>query len=339
MCKGLRRKVRIGFGLVLSLCLVLPGAAQVPAQPYPLEPPSNEEVGISIDRYIGNPATAPAKISHDSMYMQRIFGEGDKFTGSAGNILAPGQQTDLATLLPRDVTSLFVTKKQLIFYVISGKGRLDDGQRYWDLHDGVGAVVPANIAHRLSNTGDEPLKMIMYSFTPWPGARVMKEIVVKDSHKLLMIENNVHWQHNAKLLFGPEYGVGRVLVISFGPMTIAGPHASPDNPNPKGGGVQWINVSDSKMILQLGSEIRHWPLYTGFITPQNAKTVHGRLNVGDTVATTLFISGGGLPNPAAAENAPPPSFWHDPPLPGEMASAQIAKSYYDAAMPGRPLPK
>jgi mannose-6-phosphate isomerase-like protein (cupin superfamily) len=333
-----RWKIPGGFLMALVLLLAAPAGAQAPA-PFVVEPPSNEEVGISIDRYIGNPANAPAKISHDTMYVQRIFGAGDKTTGSAGEILAPGQQTDLATLLPRDLTSLFTTPKQLIFYVVSGKGRIDDGRQYWDISSGIGALVPANVAHRLANTGDEPLKMILYSFTPWSGARVMKDIVVRDSHKLLMIEHNVHWQHNTKLLFGSEFGVGRVLVITFGPMTIAGPHASPDNPDPKGGGVQWINVSDSQMIMQLGSEIRRWPIHTGFITPQNAKTVHGRLNVGDTIATTLFISGGGLPNPAAAANAPPPAFWHDPPLKGEVASQAVAKSYYDAVVPGRPLPK
>lgn len=322
----------------LALTLALPAVAQT-APPFVVEPPSNEEVGISIDRFIGNPANSPAKISHDTMYVQRIFSEGDPATASPGSVLAPGQQTDLATLLPRDVSSLFTTPKQLIFYVESGKGRIDDGKRYWDLSSGIGAMVPANLAHRLSNTGDEPLKMIMYSFTPWSGARQLKEIIVRDSHQLLMIENNVHWQHNTKLLFGPEVGVGRVLVITFGPMTIAGPHASPANTDPKAGGVQWINVSNSDMLMQLGSEIRRWPIHTGFVTPRNAKTVHGRLNIGDTIATTLFISGGGLADPAAAADAPPPAFWHDPPLKGEMASPAIAKSFYDAVVPGRPLPK
>jgi len=328
--------MRAKFSLVVALLAI---AAPVSAQPYPVEPPSNEDAGISIDRYIGNAANSPTKISHGTLYTQRIFGEGDKTTGSAGSVLAPGQQTDLATVMPRDVTSLFTTSKQLIFYVESGKGRIDDGKQFWDLSSGIGVLVPANLAHRFSNTGDEPLKMIMYSFTPWSGARMMKDIVVRDSHKLQMIENNVHWQHNTKLLFGSEFGVGRVLVITFGPMTIAGPHASPDNPDPKSGGVQWINVSDSQMLMQLGSEIRRWPINTGFVTPQNGKTVHGRINVGDTIATTLFISGGGLPNPAAAADAPPPAFWHDPPLKGEMATPTIAKSYYEALVPGRPLPK
>ena len=168
---------------------------------------------------------------------------------------------------------------------------------------------------------------------------MLKEIVVRDSHKLLMIENNVHWQHNTKLLFGPEVGVSRVLVITFGPMTIAGPHASPLQTDPKVGGVQWIHVTDGPMLMQLGSEIRRWPINAGFVTPQNAKTVHGRINIGDTVETTLFISGGGLPNPAAAAGAPPPRFWHTPPLKGERATPAIAQSYTDAVVPGRPLPK
>jgi mannose-6-phosphate isomerase-like protein (cupin superfamily) len=324
--------------LVLVLALLAgPAAGQTPA--FVTEPPGNEEVGISIDRFIGNAATSPAVISHDGMYLQRIFSEGDFRTGSAGSVLAPGQQTDLATLLPHDRTSLFTTPKELVFYVESGRGRLDDGKRFWDLREGIGAMVPANLAHRLLNTGDEPLKMILYRFTPWSGARVLKEIVVRDSHKLLMIENNVHWQHNTKLLFGPEVGVGRVLVITFGPMTIAGPHASPLQEDPKVGGVQWIHVSDGPMLMQLGSEIRHWPINSGFVTPQNAKTVHGRINVGDKVETTLFISGGGLANPAAAAGAPPPSFWHDPPLKGERATPAIAESYYGALVPGRPLPK
>ena len=324
--------------LLLALALLAgPAAAQTP--PYPVEPPSNGEAGISIDRFIGNAANSPSVISHDGMYLQRIFSAGDFHTGSAGSVLAPGQQTDLATLLPHDHTSLFTTPKELIFYVESGRGRIDDGKRAWDLREGIGVMVPANLAHRLVNTGDEPLKMILYSFTPWSGARVLKEIVARDSHKLLMIENNVHWQHNTKLLFGPELGVSRVLVITFGPMTIAGPHASPLQEDPKLGGVQWIHLTNGLMLMQLGSEIRHWPINSGFVTPQNGKTVHGRINIGDQVETTLFISGGGLPNPAAAAGAPPPSFWHDPPLKGERATPAIAQSYYDAVVPARSLAK
>lgn len=343
--KGARRAI---FGLLAAMILMPAGAKAQPTpngpaakaapSPFPVEPPGNDETGVSIDRYIGDARNAPAKISHDTMYTQRIFSAGDPATGSAGAVLAPGEQTDLATLLPHDVTSLFATPKELIFYVESGKGRLDDGKQYWDVSPGIGMMVPPNMAHRLANLGDEPLKMIMFSFDPVYAAP--KNIVVRDSHKVLMIEHNVHWSHNSKLLFGPEAGVSRVLVITFGPMTIAGPHASPLNTDPKAGGVQWIHVEDGPMLFQLGSELRRWPINTGFVTPLNGQTVHARYNIGDTVQTTLFInSGSSMP---ASRGAGPglPSFWHNPPLKGEAASPAIADSYLkDAVVPGRPLPK
>ena len=317
--------------------VILPAAAQTPS--YPVEPPGNDETGISIDRYIGNAGNSAVKISHDTMYVQRIFSAGNPSTGSAGAVLAPEEQTDLATLFPHDVTSLFATPKELIFYVESGKGRLDDGKQYWDVGSGIGMMVPPNMAHRLTNTGDEPLKMIMFSFDPIFAAP--KSIVVRDSHKVLMIEHNVHWSHNSKLLFGPEAGVSRVIVITFGPMTIAGPHASPANADQNAGGVQWIHVEDGPMLFQLGSEIRRWPINTGFVTPLDGKTVHARYNIGDTVQTTLFInSGSSLPAASRPKGAQLPSFWHNPPLKGEVAGPAIADSYLkDSVVPGRPLPK
>jgi len=320
------------------LAWIMPAAAQTPP-PYPVEPPGNDDTGIAIDRYIGNAANAPVKISHDTMYVQRIFSAGNPATGSAGAVLAPGEQTDLATLLPHDVTSLSASPKELIFYVESGKGRLDDGKQYWDVASGFGMMIPPNMAQRLTNLGDEPLKMIMFSFDPVYASP--KAIVVRDSHKVLMIEHNVHWSHNSKLLFGPEAGVSRVIVITFGPMTIAGPHASPANSDPNAGGVQWIHVEDGPMLFQLGSEIRRWPLNTGFVTPLNGQTVHARYNIGDTVQTTLFInSGSSMPASSRPTGAALPSFWHNPPLKGEVASPAVAESYLkDSVVPGRPLPK
>ena len=311
----------------------------IAASPFPVEPPGNDETGISIDRYIGDAGISPAKISHDTMYTQRIFSSGDPATGSAGAVLAPGEQTDLATLMPHDVTSLFTAPKELIFYVESGKGRLDDGKQYWDVSSGFGMMIPPNVAHRLTNLGDEPLKMIMFSFDPV--FVPPKNIVVRDSHKVLMIEHNVHWSHNSKLLFGPEAGVSRVLVITFGPMTIAGPHASPANTDPKAGGVQWIHVDNGPMLFQLGSELRRWPINTGFVTPLNGQTVHARYNIGDAVQTTLFInSGSSMPAASRATGPSLPTFWHNPPLKGEATSPAIAESYLkDSVVLGRPLSK
>jgi hypothetical protein len=105
------KRLLIAAGMLASV--ILSAAAQTPS--YPVEPPGNDETGISIDRYIGNAGNSAVKISHDTMYVQRIFSAGNPSTGSAGAVLAPGEQTDLAALLPHDVTSLFATPKELIF--------------------------------------------------------------------------------------------------------------------------------------------------------------------------------------------------------------------------------
>src|SRR5262245_46928908 len=96
---------KIRLAILSLLDCIVPAVAQTPP-PYPVEPPGNDETGISIDRFIGNAANSPVKISHDTMYVQRIFSAGNPATGSAGAVLAPGEQTDLATLLPHDVTSM-----------------------------------------------------------------------------------------------------------------------------------------------------------------------------------------------------------------------------------------
>jgi hypothetical protein len=108
-----------------------------------------------------------------------------------------------------------------------------------------------------------------------------------------------------------------------------------------GGGVQWIHVSNGPILFQLGSELRRWPINTGFATSENGKTVHARYNISDTVQTTLFITNGsGMPKPAGKPGPALPSFWHSPPLKGEIASPVIADSCLkDSVMPGRPLPK
>jgi mannose-6-phosphate isomerase-like protein (cupin superfamily) len=323
----------------LSLILAAPSLAQAPARqqatvqvPVPMrgqgEPLGNYETGIVIDRYIGDPNIAPAKITHGTMYVQRIFGPGDFFTGSAGNVLAPGRETDLATLRPRDQTTMFKTPKQLLFYVESGEGRLDDGNQFWDLSNGIAVMVPANMAHRLTNTGNEPLKMILYSLDPPSGAAPLSAIMVRDSHRLAMVGRNLHWNNNFKMLFGSEAGVEPVMLVSFGPMTGAGPSASALQRDARGGGAQWIRVSGgsgSDMAMQLGSEVRHWPTNTGFVAPADGQTVHGLYNVGEAVEDALVIMGGGPPATSA-------------PLPGMVDDPQVAQSYRDAVVPGRPLP-
>jgi mannose-6-phosphate isomerase-like protein (cupin superfamily) len=358
--------LRFLAALGLALALPCPAPAQPAAPPLAIttsdgwrhdaaEPVTNESIGLSIDRYIHSADKSPAKISHDTMYVQRIFSEGTPDTASAGTVLLPGQETHLATLLPREVTSLYKFPKQLLFYVESGKGRLDDGKKSWELQEGSVMMVPPNLGHRFRNSGDEPLKMIMFSYEPGLGWPVRKDILVRDYHKILMYQRNVHWAHNAKRVIDQSDGSGGIiaLVITFGPMTAAGAHVDLLNPNPYKVPTQWIHVTNGKMLIQLGDEIRNWPINTGFVNPANGQTVHNRINLSDKVETMLYIGGPGAYTPAPNGGRPlialpgrplgqglMGQIWRPDQiggLQGQVNDPAIDKSYIDSIDPGTPL--
>jgi quercetin dioxygenase-like cupin family protein len=317
-------------------------------------PTANEDVGISIDRYIGSADRSPGKISHDGMYVQRILSGGMPDTASAGSVLLPGQETLLATLAPRDVTSLYRFPKALLYYVQSGAGTLDDGRLYWDLHEGSVMLAPPNLAHRFKTKGDAPLKMIMFSYTPGEGWPLRKDILVRDSHEVLMYQRNVHWAHNSKRAFDQSDGTGGVLalVITFAPMSAAGAHVDALNTAPYKTPTQWIHVSSGKMLIQLGSEIRPWPLDTGFVNPANGQTVHNRINLSPTVETMLYLAGPGNPSPPPRPVVALPGrplgqgsmgqIWKTDEVGGlqgsVVANPEVEASYVSSIVRGRPLP-
>ena len=157
-------------------------AAEAPSMTNEREPPSNMQTGVSIDRYIGDATKSPSRQWHNVMFTQNLLHAGDPDPtkpGDPGAVLRYNKSLDLATLPAKNITPLVQLPDQFIMYVESGQGRLDDGKQYWDLHDGIAILMPPNALHRFTNTGSEPLKMLVLTYrmdgvTPRkdiPGAR------------------------------------------------------------------------------------------------------------------------------------------------------------------------
>ena len=102
-------------------------------------------------------------------------------------------------------------------------------------------------------------------------------------------------------------------------MTIAGPHAhTPEQEE------VWIKVSEGNTYMQLGSEVRPWPINSGFLAPPNGQTVHAAYNLGPNLEAWLYVARlNPNPNPtppAGNANRPPP-----PPAIAEgLAASNIA---------------
>ncbi len=301
-----------------------PGAAAAP--PRPTEPPANDRVGISIDRFIGDANRAPSRVSHDVMFTRSILRSGDPLQpGEPGAVLRYNREIVVATLPGFNSTPVSRLPEQLIFIVQEGQGRLDDGTSEWDLKPGIAFLVPPNQAHRLTNSGSAPLKMLMLSRELEPEVTPRDGILVRDIDQLALTERNVHWSNMAKYVFSgadPQDGLhwaDRVYIVYMGPMSIAGPHAhTPEQEE------VWIKMTDGEALMQLGSEIRPWPRDAGFIAPPNGQTVHAAINLSDGIEAWLYFA-------RLSPNAPRP----DPAAPRRAGNPAIEEALQRATIAGR----
>jgi len=321
-------KKSIPFALISAFALAAPAVAQQAAPetpPVPREPPSNEKVGISIDRFIGNANEAPAHVTHDVMFSRTILSAGDPHQpGDPGKVLRYNKEMALWTLPEHNVTPLTQMQEQLVLYVEKGEGRIDDGKQYWDLKPGIAILIPPNLAHRFTNTGDKPVQMLMLSRNLEPEVTPRKDILVRDVNLLALTERNVHWSNMAKYVFLPPdgyYPTEHMYIVYMNPMTIAGPHAHTAHQEEI-----WVKITDAPALMQMGSEIRRWPANAGFLAPPNGQTVHAAINNSNQMQAWFYYSR--LAPPPVPGAAPAPSRPQNPAIVEGVKRATIA---------GRPL--
>ncbi|RAK60571.1 hypothetical protein DJ021_12530 [Phenylobacterium hankyongense] len=314
--------------LAVQAASAQPAAAPAPAAPpaAPREPPSNDAAGLTVDQFVGYADRAAPHIMYDVIQKRTILSGGDPTRPGAPRAVMPyHNELALLELGALNTTSMFKTPDQLVLYVETGQGRIDDGKQVWDLKPGIAILIPPNLAHRLSNTGDTPMKILMTSQTLDPSVKPRADILVRDTNKLVYTERNVHWSNQTKYVFQQEDGLfssDKVYIVYMGGWTIAGAHA-----HTPGQEEVWVKLTDGPAALQVGSEIRPWPMNAGLMAPPNGKSVHAAINLSHDVQSWFYmgrLAPFAQPRPANA-----------PPRPGSEA---IAEGLRNATIAGRPLP-
>ena len=262
-----------------QLCIALLGTMFVshalPAQIKEL--PSNEESGVNIDRFIGHPSLSHVRISHEAIVTRAILTNGNPHQpNDTGAVLLFRKSLSLGTLWPGNQTPLVQLPDQQIIFVESGEGHLDNGSQYWDLRGGVAVLVPAGAKHRLKNTGEGSLDMLILTWQSLKEATPRSEILVRDVNDLPLDGKNNHWSYISKNIFNPADGLHpgeSFSIIYMPPMTIAGPHG-----HSPGSEEVWVKLPPYSTYLFLGSEVRDMPPNTAFLAPPNDKTTHSVVN-------------------------------------------------------------
>ncbi|HAK55039.1 MAG: cupin domain-containing protein [SAR202 cluster bacterium] len=257
----------------------------------PIPPPSNDTVGIDIDRFIGNPFQSLTRVIHEVMLSRSILRHGDPHVpGDPGAVLEYRKDFALVWLMASNRTPLTELEDQQIFYVVRGEGRLDTDRDYWDLKPGIAVLIPPKARHRFSNDGNESLEMLRLVWENPPGVIPRSDILVRDVNALPFAEQNAHWSYMAKNLFHPNDGLHpneKILIVYLPPMSIGSPHAHVPHWEEV-----WTTLPPGEgSYLQLGSETREWGAYSGYLVPPNARTVHSSMNMSKDKMVEYFYFG------------------------------------------------
>jgi mannose-6-phosphate isomerase-like protein (cupin superfamily) len=253
-------------------------------------PRSNEQNGVAMDRFVGYATNSPGHRSHATLLTHSILKAGDPYTlGAPGAVLEYRKDLATATLLGRNPTPLVTLPDQYLFYVQDGEGRLDDGKQFWDLRENIAVLAGPNVPHRLVNTSDKPLNMVMMK---WTAAGTPKsEVIVRDVNLLPYCEENAHWNNITKCIFGVNDGLmqgERVYAVMLQPWAMSQPHSH-------GPGTEeiWTKLTPGMAVMLLGSELREFPQNAAYLVPPTAVTEHANLNLTkDRVDWYLYVARG-----------------------------------------------
>jgi mannose-6-phosphate isomerase-like protein (cupin superfamily) len=329
------RRTAILFIVLARICTAQPnpqaGASQqAPNEQRPALVGSNEVTGVDIDRFIGYPENAPVHLSHGTLLTHSILRAGDPYkAGAQGAVLEYRKDLSLVTLLGRNRTPLSTLPDEFFFYVENGTGRLEDGKQYWDLREGIAVLVPPNITHRFINTSDEPLEMVMLTWTAMGTPKT--EILVRDLSLLGYCEENAHWNNTSKCIFGAADGLfqnERMYLVMLQPWAVSQPHN-----HGRGTEEIWTKVTPGKVPILMGSELREMPQNSAYLVPPDGVTDHSNLNLSkDRVEWWLYVARGPSPVPGAASGGAGQGRGA-----GRSPNPNLTRDVQEATVAGKPL--
>jgi len=292
----------------------------------------NEKEGVDVDRFIGRPTNSPVHFTHGTILTQQILGPGDPYhPGPNSDVLEYRKLLSTAELQAGAETPLQAYPDSYFFYVESGEARLDDGKQYWDLKPGFAILAPPNVAHRLVNSTDKPLEMIMLQWTAGPAAK--NSLIVRNTLQLPWCEENAHWNNYSHCILSASDGLlqgERIYTVMLPPWVSSQPHS-----HTPGTEEVWTKISIGVSPILIGSDLREAEQNTAYLVPPTGKTDHSNLNLSKTEPQWwLYIARG--PDRPANANAPArpqgtnPAFAANPNLSRDTTAATVA---------GKPLPK
>jgi len=265
--------------------------AQGPPSYSQLDPkPYNPETEPDIDMFIGSYKESMPHHTHGSLVERNIFtrSKGDPLHPyTKGAVLTYIDRFAYATLASHSSTTPTTLKgEQEIFYIDSGKGIIEAGNKKADLHEGVGILMPPGIGFIIKNTGNKSLTMYVMAESIPNDFEPRKDMLVRDENVIPLGSTNGHWCHIHKKLFAQKdglanfYGMGPVW---FEPMKMGQPHSHGEKIEEI-----WFVVKGDIHLL-LGKKLRKLSPGSAYKIPPNGSVPHANINISDKTIKTFWL--------------------------------------------------
>ncbi len=271
--------------IILSIALSATSYAQYDQlDPKPYDP----TVDADIDMYMKNWNESMPRHTHGSLIERDLLTVGNPLNPTRkGAVMTYFNRYCYATLAEHASTTPTTLKnEQEVFYFLSGRGTIKAGEITADLYQGIAVLVPMNLTFTITNTGDEPLTMLLINEPVPEGFTPNTEILVKDINSTPYTSSNAHWAMNFKDVFSKGSGtaaISCILIVTFDQNTMGHPHSH-------GNGFHeiWTTIEGDTHVL-LGKQLRHQPPGTAYMVPPDGKTPHSNINVSDKPVTLFHL--------------------------------------------------
>jgi mannose-6-phosphate isomerase-like protein (cupin superfamily) len=292
----MKKTILIVIGLALAALALALG--QVPGKLTTEPDPSFAEDALSNHRhpdldtdvflYINHWRNSLPVEGHGGFIERDILTPGDPLhPPKKGAVLKYIKAYKRAALEPRCTTQSFQSDKEQVFLcVFSGAGRVEAGGRAAAIEPGMAVFLPAGLAYRFFNPGEDDLELIMVA-EEIPAGFVPNDRMSVGDYRTTLPSVGMHWAHIGRGFtwdtapkFANPMGFAAVSIDKF---DIAQPHVH-------GAGCEeiWCQLQGTSLLL-FGNRLLKQEPGEAFLVPPNKKVPHSSINPSDGPMMWLYM--------------------------------------------------
>ena len=245
------------------------------------------EVDIDVAPYVNTWKNSTVHGGHGGFAEQDIFTRGDPLAPPSKGAVLKYLRTFCHGFLYGNLQTepTVHDREQVVFYVMSGFGRVEAGGKKADISEGTGIFIPAGLEYRFFNTTGAPIEVIIIVEELPADFKPRKDSVVRNCHDIT--PGYCCWAYTIYSLFSRTDGLAEpmgVAVVTVEHYGMGAPHY-----HVEGCEEIWLKIRGEENPLMLGKKLLRQNIGDAFLAPPNKLVPHSVINPTETEMAWLYV--------------------------------------------------